>query len=312
MAFGVAEMSAKERSTSLDNFYQQLRDVESLNYRLSKQKTAILQSEWAQAPGSDPQFEEAIRKEQLENLSSIRSIADDLQSAIRNNINVLSRPTLRPLRILDLPDEILMKISECAEDWKPHRRSLWIKAKGIKEVKNLRLTCRRFCTASSHLLIHYLCVHLNSSSLSQFEEISRHPAIRVGIRTVKVVLHFYGSLFADEILAFAHYHVEKMWERVESMELILSADIPLSPMNRQEVLGKIKQAKRMVRVWESYFQRIPDDSFNRKSLRIRRLLRKAQREYRRRFADQEELRQSGSFIQSVATAIARMPNVRRL
>jgi hypothetical protein len=45
MAFGVAEMSAKERSTSLDNFYQQLRDVESLNYRLSKQKTAILQSE---------------------------------------------------------------------------------------------------------------------------------------------------------------------------------------------------------------------------------------------------------------------------
>lgn len=305
----IAEMTDEERSSTLNELYSQLRDIDRLKDRLSDQRVAAGRRRWG--PGNDHESEEKIFNEQWVNLISVESLVDDLQSTIRKTINTMSRPTLRPLRILDLPDEILMKISECAHAW-PHRLFMWHKAEGYKDIQSLRLTCRRFCKASSHLLLHFLRVDLDSSSLAHFEEISRHPAIRVGMRCAKVVLHYYNPEFADNILDFTDFYLRKLGERIESLEHWLSEDIPDFPTDKEVVKGKLKQAKRMLRVWEREALNIPDNTFNRKDLRLRQLLREAHHEYQRRFTDQERLLQDRAFVHSLATAIARMPNMKRL
>jgi hypothetical protein len=110
------------------------------------------------------------------------------------------------------------------------------------------VTCRRFFEASSHLLLHFLRVHLNSSSLAHFEKISHHPAIRVGMRCARVVLHYFNSEFTDNIWDFTDFYLQKLGERIESLELWLSENILDFPTDKEVVKGKLKQAKKMLRV----------------------------------------------------------------
>ncbi|EMR72859.1 hypothetical protein UCREL1_83 [Eutypa lata UCREL1] len=117
---------------------------------------------------------------------------------IQQMIEIVSRRSLRPLNIMDMPDEILMIIFGHAEGWIEAADDPWDRRKGVDDIRNIRLTSRRFHNCSSHLLLYNVCVELTEESLSRFEEISRHPLISNGIRGVHVALDFYDSVLASD------------------------------------------------------------------------------------------------------------------
>lgn len=100
------------------------------------------------------------------------------RSFLRKDFNARARPLIRRLNILDLPDELLIKIFGLVKGgWKTSlievSCELW--PSDIASVKNTRLTCRRFCNTSSHLLLRYLVVEMNPASLAHLDKVSRHP-----------------------------------------------------------------------------------------------------------------------------------------
>lgn len=109
-----------------------------------------------------------------------------MRDHLRKTINAEVRSKLRPLRIMDLPDELLMRIFTYAritfykDEFCSFERHLNFDT--VADIKNLGLTCRRFCNASSHLLLQSLRVDMTKpSSLERLEEVSRHPTIRKGL-----------------------------------------------------------------------------------------------------------------------------------
>ncbi|PSS13293.1 hypothetical protein M430DRAFT_267445 [Amorphotheca resinae ATCC 22711] len=303
---------------SLDGLYQQLKEVDSMDQRVAEM---IRTTSWRQSrlvkelkrpghEGYDSWPSQDDLEEQLEMLSSLKCHLGDFSLSLRKTANILSRPKLRPLTILDMPDEILIDIFGYVKGREPPDRLLDSSPMGQCEVKNLRLTCRRFCNLSSHLLIRLVRVELNSSSLLRLEEISRHPIIRKGVRGVRVLLHFYDSGLANDIWTFADHNAGQLREETELIER--SAPSTLLNSSKEMILEAAKKVRPILESWEGFVRGTPDDPACENDLRYRMLLRRAHEEYRRRFADQERLREDGSFIRAVAAAIARMPTAKRL
>lgn len=316
-------MASTSASNILDGYYQQLKEMDELDRRVTAN---IVKTTWKRVgivsrlqrageatEGSQPIPVLAIDK-LLEDLKCVTQQIEDNRSSVRERINVLSRPSLRPLRILDMPDEILIKIFGHVKGWHPDMRHFSEFAVGVSKVKNLRLTCRRFCSTSSHLLVHFLRVEMDSSSLSRLEEISRHPTIAKGVTAVRVVLYFYDSVMAHDIWDFADYNMEKLRETVEFLERIVSVDYETKVLHAPEetVLETIDKFKAVLESWEAFTDGTPDDLANMEDLSYRMVVRKAHEEYRRRFAEQQRMREDGTFLQTVAAAMARMPRATRL
>lgn len=103
----------------------------------------------------------------------------------------------RPIHLLDLPNEILAHIFVYVRGPPYINEPIWLGTLGYwdggpKEIKNTRLVCRKFCNESSHLLMPAVSISANPSSLARLEGISRHPLIAKGVRTVRVIVHFYA------------------------------------------------------------------------------------------------------------------------
>ncbi|KAM7208353.1 hypothetical protein V8F20_001331 [Naviculisporaceae sp. PSN 640] len=124
---------------------------------------------------------------------------------MRHNINLLSRPFLRCLSILDLPNEILHQIFQYLV---PQEEQLRYPPKVLykpvsrrpldnQDIKNCRLVCRRFSDLSSRFLIHTIRLTLDEISLARLDEISRHPTISKGVNEIKVVLDFFNDAHRD-------------------------------------------------------------------------------------------------------------------
>jgi len=207
-----------------------------------------------------------------------------------------------------MPNEILSRICGFVE------YSANDVAEAQNEVKSLRLTCRRFCTASSHLLLQLAHVEMNPSSLSHFEEISHHKAIRVGIREVRVDSRFYDSVLANDFRAFAVEQVSMLYKQMENWASTGSQPHDLSSGNISEetILNAVDRSREIWRAWYGVLQDDSEDPVNGEYLKYRHLLRKCHQEYRRRFAAQETLGRDGLFIQAIAPAVARIPTATRL
>ncbi|KAG6368403.1 hypothetical protein INS49_002609 [Diaporthe citri] len=96
-------------------------------------------------------------------------IPEDLQSSLRETLAAHARPSIPKLHILQLPDELLMEISENARgvfDFEDDNYSI----AGIKDIKSLRLTFK----------------HL--------DRVSRHPTISKGIRSLQIFVGLYRPI----------------------------------------------------------------------------------------------------------------------
>lgn len=122
-----------------------------------------------------------------------------LQSSLRKSFNVYAQPGVRKIHIFNLPDELLVKIFEDVGSDFNSKRGEFL---GVKDIKSLRLTCRRFCDTSSHLLIRRLDVSLTNQSLNHLDEVSRHPTISKGIRSLRIFAGLFKPLRATDLREF--------------------------------------------------------------------------------------------------------------
>jgi hypothetical protein len=146
----------------------------------------------------------------------------------------------------------------------------------------------------------------------RLDEISRHPIIRKGIVAVRVVLHFYDSVLADDILAFAGYNHHKLREITKSLEIEIvycSNKLDTCP---EVVIDAANKAKAILDSWRNFVLGTPDNPASEDDWSHRMIIRKAHEKYRQLFADQERMRKDGVFVRDVAAAVARMPIATRL
>ncbi|CAI6088672.1 unnamed protein product [Clonostachys chloroleuca] len=241
----------------------------------------------------------------LKNLGRHKKDLEDIQQQFRLIINKLSRPSLRSWNILDMPEEILCRIFEFVEGYRPEFLELWNISS--KDIKHCRLTCRKFSRISSCFFLRSTSVDVTISSLSRFKEISRHPIISKGIRCVRIVLHFYSSSLSNNFGEFLGYNLDELNERVEMMKFMeawkshrlteeAGMDIIQTLDNASTSWSHIAQSQTLTEQDQTHLEH----------------LRRTHQEYRRLFTDQEGLMESGEFLLAVASGMSRMPCARTL
>ncbi|KAH7312975.1 hypothetical protein BKA65DRAFT_149850 [Rhexocercosporidium sp. MPI-PUGE-AT-0058] len=159
--------------------------------------------------------------EQHQILDSLRQGIADFHESVQQTTNIRSQPPLRSLSLLDMPAEILIHICGYAKGWEggEHFSEDTAPPMAVNTVKSLRLTCRKLHDASSHLLIHFLCVAPDDpQSVSRLDEVSGHPLVRKGVQGIRVVLHTYDGFIASSFLAFAGYQTDLLLESIEPVE----------------------------------------------------------------------------------------------
>ncbi|KAI0147591.1 hypothetical protein GGR57DRAFT_515627 [Xylariaceae sp. FL1272] len=208
---------------------------------------------------------------------------------------------VRPLTVLDLPLEILMIVFEMIND-DPYNRDDH-KNVSIRDLRrqNLgiaRLTCRRFNSASSHLLIQSVRVDIQTQSLARLQAIAHHPLYQKSVHTIFVDTGLYyddAYVFRD----FARGCAEHLMNHVE-----------VYPEIRGNVTMNVPASPKVRRLWEIWYQIGVGSSVQRgKDVAG---LEKAYDEYRQRYRDQTQLIESGTFVNAMRTALSQMSQIRYL
>lgn len=197
--------------------------------------------------------------------------------------------------ILDLADELLMNIFGHATD--------------SADIRNIRLTCRRFCSTSSHLLLDCLDVCLTSASLARAQEISCHPTISKGIRALHISLQ--SNRHLGNISRFTSLAIE-----------YLQRKIGLVLMNPQKALENgnfvswaefepiLMERQRLLHSWFQY-RETRKYSTRQQSLDVE-ILHRCYEKYRMEYEWQRRTIQDGTFAQAIAAAVGRIPRATTL
>lgn len=164
----------------------------------------------------------ALLRAQLDNIDSMKQIAEsqalereedslddsvdkfrlvafklaEAHTALRQVFGSIARPLIRPLKIHDLPDELLM-------DTFGYLRSR-------ADIKNLRLSSHRLNKTSSHLLMDTVYVSLNPKSLERLSEVSHHATISRGIRRLVASVDVYNADSARSVESFAARCIQEL------------------------------------------------------------------------------------------------------
>ncbi|KAI0470230.1 hypothetical protein F4859DRAFT_486094 [Xylaria cf. heliscus] len=242
--------------------------------------------------------------ENLHDPYAILKILDDLRTSTRTLLNYRVRSRLRPLKILDLPNELLAHIFEYVKGETGIRELYFLDSlsRNTKDVKNLRLTCRRFYETSSHLLLPHIDVYITATSLSRSDEVSRHPYISKGVRAIRLSLSpLYDSLIAHDIRAFATYHASKMHRRVENWSEVVHWQMT-EPLPVEVYQEAIEKAGILAESWDTLAAHGVDTD-----RADHLMLSRASEQYLQLYEDYKGL--SSSLAQVVCSAMIRMPTM---
>lgn len=237
-------------------------------------------------------------------VSTWRERLEELQTTVRHAFNQRARPSLRGLGIVDLPNELLLKIFDEFKGKNDDAGfSEWW---NIKVVQNVRLTCRPLCDAISHLLLRRVTISVSTSSLEHLEEVTRHPTISKGIELFKLdSAHYRAAIAEDPQRYWAMCHdliqpeaksYEKAYEREDDSE---------GESGTERVEETVMTSRRILSALEAL--RSGDDPGDGKEPpdAATRALRRACDHYRELFREQREALEGGRFVQAVAAAVAR-------
>jgi len=269
----------------------------------------MLDSEWwAWATRNGLLESEGNLDRELEKTKASKIKFEGIWSDLRSCIDELSRPYLRNLNILDLPDDILLLIFEYVENLNFDLPSLYYPPdNGRKDIKNTRLVCRRFCNLSSQLLVRLVRVSFDELSLTRLEEISHHPAIAKGVRVVQIALHFY-NIALNDFDRFISYLIDMLENQVNLFDALKDFNIP-----EQSALEMIADTRAVILELHQLASTQPElgEHFQEEQ-GLRARLEEICSEHLTLFEKQQSLIWSGRFSQAVGSAIARMPGARRL
>lgn len=225
-------------------------------------------------------------------LRATKTKLEGVRDSLRNVIDMRTRPNLRPLNIPDLPDELLMRIFECLGRDDFHEETYFVLGRlgNVDNIENVRLTCRRFCDTSSHLLLRSLQVDITEpASLEHLEVVANHPSISKGIRTVEVVLKYYSLAQAENIQLFAACQASKMAHTLEVWHWwdVERLDSPSTPIHTGSAIA---EARPILESWQQVAERGIEAEGDESP---RTLLRRAHDEYRRRYNEWSTLCDGG-------------------
>ncbi|PYI33504.1 hypothetical protein BP00DRAFT_444522 [Aspergillus indologenus CBS 114.80] len=256
--------------------------------------------------------------------------------ALRTRAMELSRPSMRPLTILDLPDDLLLQIFEFFQDFRVNKnRIIWwtqdipgyigrnlhpVQAQIYrKTISDIRLVCHVFNDLASPLLCPILFVNLDQESLNRAVHLSRCPHVAKGILGIKVGLAFRVKDHETDCESFARHHHSilaselEVWKmKVKQLESSQSSHNPdAQHLVPSTALGLVEvNFYHMSLAMKPYiFTRKNDGIMIDKSLvgQLRATFRQAQKENIRKRSLQVQLVRSGSFVASLAACFARMP-----
>ncbi|GJC87289.1 hypothetical protein ColLi_10127 [Colletotrichum liriopes] len=219
---------------------------------------------------------------------------ENQHARLRDLIAQRSRPHLRPLRLQDLPPEILANVvAHCErgactrEEDRDLAATVAARPPGdVAAIRNLRLTCRVLADLAAPHLVRVVDVAMTPASLAKLDAVSRHPTISGGVLHVRVGLAWYPAQLKTEWANFVHF-------------VLRSLLIEATRDNRASELCEEDLAKHRARMeeWRRYHTEPP-------------FLVRAFAEYQRRCEEYEAAR--AGFGDAVARAVARMRNARRV
>ncbi|KEY72829.1 hypothetical protein S7711_04417 [Stachybotrys chartarum IBT 7711] len=245
-------------------------------------------------------IEDALRE-----LNHIRVVMTAMQGNCRSMTALVSRPSLRSLGLLDLPDEILAPIFEfAAEPWnEEHHLS--------REIANCRLACRALCRLSSRFLLRSVAVDVRATSIARLQEISCHPVFSKGVRSVKVIINYYPREISVNLRTFAQYH----YRQLEIATTTLGARLRRRPETIPDIQNAktiINEANDIIHGWHRAAREDQAAPAAGKDLQHQVLIRRAFEDYQKLYRDSQDLRHIRNFFFAVANAMVAMPFARRL
>lgn len=253
--------------------------------------------------------------------------------------------------IQSLPDELLLEIFSAVKTWRPSNNAKHIDfASSSQDIGSVRLVCRRFAAASSHLLVHYVRLNgINPQSVAKLESISRHPLLSKGVRIVRLESLYYTSNLALHFEEFARHAINQALSRVRHYKQNFDSEIEQAEAAKGlagsaglwereiEVTRILDKVKAVLKTWaRTGLQRsspsswrkdmncgVDDDKPLSNLLNLvgedekqvegyAHLLRLAHRMYQLRYDEQENLSKENVFVERVGAAMARMPKARSL
>ncbi|KAI2613432.1 hypothetical protein GGR54DRAFT_328284 [Hypoxylon sp. NC1633] len=233
----------------------------------------------------------------------------------------------KPVHILDCPNEVLMKIfadvagAPCDNDFRT-TRTVKSEDGGPKEISNTRLVCKRFHDQSSHLLLPVVTVSMNPSSLARLDEISRHPWIAPGVRSIRVILESYPPNVASELSdTFLSYYADQLVDNVKASLVPWRArfrsgtpEVRPSPAFSLE-LAILKERylatsaiNELVASSRSMDQDVfsGDKGLSNNAKRQLRFVQSALEQCGAAYGEQEKVRANGTFARAIAAAMAKL------
>ncbi|KAK0639959.1 hypothetical protein B0T16DRAFT_423985 [Cercophora newfieldiana] len=247
--------------------------------------------------------------QELDKANASKAALESIYSALRDTANQLSRPYIRKLTILDLPDELLLQIFAHLDDmvppiW-PRPYELWSPS---ADIKALRFVCRRLPNIAPHLLIRVVRLNLHEpkSSLARLREISRHPAISKGVHVISVKLRFLDAS-TTKLKAFISHHSEKIENEIDTYKRIGLWELDGIPEAAAQVIA---ERKKLVASLDrlSTNLRSNQDKDKEHALQVR----VGHQKYLKLLNEQESSVHGDAFFQAVAFAMAMMPCARSL
>lgn len=265
-------------------------------------------------------------------LKSLLPKLDILQISLRKTFDAHARLLIRDIHIFDLPDELLRKIFQhvAGNLKKDHEyRGASIVFSDVNSIMSSRLVCHRFCDTSSHLLLRNLNISITNASLAHLDEVSRHPTISRGVKTLRIGVGLYDPSmfrtfreFVTEGTIMVREHL-RLWQTLLAMshqpEYQHTGEIPdfsntsdLTEITQAMILTmipsrqKAEQYSQILRSWKRYIRaESPEQDEDEHVI----ALRQGYERYKQLLSDQQVLLQGNAFFQKVATAVARMPTV---
>ncbi|KAM0335671.1 hypothetical protein ACHAQA_000720 [Verticillium albo-atrum] len=192
------------------------------------------------------------------------------------------------------------------------------KGVGLEAIQNLRLVCSRFNHIASPLLFPVISVGINQESLDRLDAISRNPVFADSLRGVQVNLRYYVPELAFSLPLFRE-SCSRLLEDLSCTADYYSAPHIFRGLSPEEDTEDSREFSVLVDVmhscilidaaWDKLFKEPMEEKPQNNTMQSddQQLLLEAFRMYIKAYEDQSQLLNNGTFVKTVAAAMARMP-----
>lgn len=302
-----------------DDLFQQLLSVDSALEALEESLEQLADEAKDIHGGSEFDDEYYVRDLQSSDLVKFIGKLEELQTTVRGRFNLRAQKLLQGIRTRsfpsEFPDEVLLNIVNCFKSTLDKSQLYLNKGfvSNIKTIQSIRLTCRRLCEISSHLLVPCMDITPTLSSLEHVDQVLSHPLISRGLRLICVSVPILEAGVAEDFNRFCGLSFDKLLN-------LLGWYYPY-PGRPETIAKRIEDFfKKGDHTWYGLhelkesglinFDNDADLDLPRLSLRrlLLRLLLREHVRYRELHQKQEEILWSDRLTRTVAAAAARSPS----